>query len=167
MSALSGVSVNLVKTADEAAEFMRWLGERRAGELSVDTETTGLDPYADGAALRLVQFGDEMAGWAIPFEDWRGLTKQALNAYDGPIIFHNIAFESRWLGVHAEWNIPWERSHDTMIAAHLIDPTASVGLKPLSTRYIDKRAAAGQRLLDEAMTVNKWTWATVPIDYEG
>jgi DNA polymerase-1 len=164
---LDGIEVKLISCVDEAYEFMRWLGERRTSPLAVDTETTGLDPHEPGAALRLVQFGDAMTGWAIPFQRWGGVALEALEKFDGPLVFHNIAFEARWLKTHAAYELPWHRSHDTMIGAHLIDPTASVALKSLSSRYIDRRAVAGQRLLDEAMSQNKWTWATVPIEYGG
>lgn len=167
MSGLAGINVHLVSNTEEAGQFMSWLGERHQGEIAVDTETTGLSPYEDGAALRLVQFGDEMTGWAIPFERWGGVVLEALERYEDPLIFHNIAFEAKWLGVQAGYELPWHRSHDTMIAAHLVDPTGSVALKQLSTRYIDRKAAAGQHLLADAMSVNKWTWATVPIEYEG
>lgn len=164
---LAGISCNLVTNVDEAYEFMRWLGERRTTPLACDTETTGLSPHEPGAGLRLVQFGDAMTGWAIPFERWGGVVMEALGKFEGPLIFHNIAFEARWLKTHAGYELPWHRSHDTMIGAHLVDPTASVALKTLSARYIDRRAVAGQRLLDEAMAANKWTWATVPIEYDG
>lgn len=146
---------------------MRWLGERRTSPLACDTETTGLDPHEYGAGLRLVQFGDGMTGWAIPFERWGGVIVEALRKFEGPLVFHNVAFDARWLQVHAGFDLPWHRVHDTMIGAHLVDPTASVALKALSARYIDRRAVAGQRLLDEAMSANKWTWATVPIEYDG
>jgi DNA polymerase-1 len=164
---LSGITCNLVTSVDEASAFMRWLGERRTTPLALDTETTGLVPYDSGAALRLVQFGDGMTGWAIPFERWGGVAMEALQKFEGPLVCHNIAFEARWLKAHAGYELPWHRSHDTMIGAHLVDPTASVALKSLSARYIDRRAVAGQRLLDEAMHANKWTWATVPIEYDG
>jgi DNA polymerase-1 len=164
---LAGIETKLVTSVDEAHEFMRWLGERRTTPIAFDTETTGLSPYEPGAALRLCQFGDGMTGWAIPFQRWGGVVMEALNKLDGDLIFHNIAFEARWMKAHAGYHIPWHRAHDTMIGAHLVDPTASVALKSLSARYIDRRAVAGQRLLDEAMHANKWTWATVPIEYEG
>lgn len=164
---LDGIECKLISSVDDAYEFMRWLGERRTSPVALDTETTGLDPHESGAALRLVQFGDGMTGWAIPFQRWGGVVDEALGKFEGPLVFHNIAFEARWLKTHAGYEIPWHRAHDTMIGAHLVDPTASVALKSLCARYIDRRAVAGQRLLDEAMSTNKWTWATVPIEYEG
>ena len=64
------------------------------------------------------------------------------------------------------YRIPRERSVDTMLAAHIINPLGSGGLKPLSAKYVDRGAAAGQEALDNGMAANGWTWATVPITYE-
>lgn len=52
-----------------------------------------------------------------------------------------------------------------MLQAHIIDPLGPGGLKPLSRRLIDPRAAQGQSALDDAMRRNKWDWATVPVDF--
>ncbi|HYE80364.1 MAG TPA: hypothetical protein VEI97_20495, partial [bacterium] len=70
--------LNLITNVDEAQAFMRWLGERRP-VLGLDTETTGLKPYA-GDYVRMVQFGDAKTGWAISVHHWRGLIEQALRA---------------------------------------------------------------------------------------
>lgn len=166
MSALDGVNLQLVLTLDEAMEFKRWLGTRRANNaIAVDTETTGLDPRDPGAAIRLIQFGDTTHGWAIPWQDWRGLALEALNAWDGDWVYHNVAFERRWLECHSPYRVDFSRSWDTMIAAHILDPLASGALKTLSRIHVDPRAAAGQRRLDDGMTQNGWSWATVPVTY--
>jgi DNA polymerase-1 len=52
-----------------------------------------------------------------------------------------------------------------MTMAHLLNPLRPKGLKPLAGMYVDSKAVAAQRLLDEAMADNKWTWATVPVDF--
>lgn len=166
MSGLDGVQLHLVETLDEAMAFKRWLGERHEGDvIGVDTETTGLDPRAPGAGIRLIQFGDTQRGWAIPWEDWRGLALEALREWDGITAYHNCAFEYKWLDVHSPWKPLRERSVDTMIAANIIDPLGPGGLKPLSVKYVDRRAAAGQSSLDDAMTKNGWTWATIPVTF--
>jgi DNA polymerase-1 len=108
-----------------------------------------------------------MNGWAIPWEDWRGLAMEALREYDGTQIYHNIAFEMKWLHEHAPggYRIPRDRSVDTMIAAHISNPLGAGGLKPLAAKYVDSKAANSQAALDDAMAENKWTWATVPISF--
>lgn len=159
---LGGVSVNLVNSVDEATKFMSWLSERRP-VLAIDTETTGLNAWA--GKLRLVQVGDGMTGWSIPWEQWGGVFLEAMSRYEGPMTGHNWAFDARWLTIHTPWQIPWHRMHDTMIMAHVIDPTQLVGLKHLGDRFVDKRASAGEVLLKKAFHDNKWGWDTVPIDY--
>lgn len=159
---LDGVSVNLVNSVADAVDLMSWLGERRP-VLAVDTETSGLNAW--NGKLRLVQIGDAMTGWSIPWEQWGGVFLEAIRKYEGPITGHNFAFDARWLTVHTPWQIPWHRCHDTMIMAHVIDPTQAVGLKGLSDRFVDRRASAGEILLKKAFHDNKWFWDTVPIDF--
>lgn len=159
---LNGVNVNLISCVQDAVDLLSWLGERRP-VLAIDTETTGFNAW--GGKLRTVQIGDAMTGWTIPWEQWGGVFLEAMERYDGPITGHNWAFDARWLTVHTPWKIPWHRCHDTMIMAHVIDPTQAVGLKPLSDRFVDRRASAGEHLLKQAFHENKWSWDTVPIDF--
>ena len=161
---LSGITLNLVSNLDEANQMMRWLGERRPC-LAFDTETTGFDPYEPNAAIRLMQIGDAMTGWAVPAQMWGGVIIEALNKYEGPLVLHNSVFDLRWMKIHANWDAPYDRLHDTMIMGHLDDPTSSIALKSLSDRHISRKASAGQHLLKEAFDLNKWTWATVPTDF--
>src|ERR1700677_2499777 len=90
----AAVSLNLVESFADAEEFMRWLGERRP-VLACDTETGGLEWWKD--RLRLVQFGDPRAGWAVPWQDWGGLVKEAMRRYDGGVVFHNAKFDQHFL----------------------------------------------------------------------
>ena len=159
------LKVHLVDSVDEAYEMMRWLGERR-GVLAFDLETTGLDARADGAAIRLAQLGDENHGWAIPWERWSGVFLEALSRYDGQLTGHNVSFDNRWLEIHADWQVPWHRLHDTMIMSQIVEPGArGHGLKDLGDRHIDRRASAGQYRLKAAMKAQKWGWDTVPVDF--
>lgn len=157
------VEFTLVECWDEAAEFRRWLGERRP-VLAVDTETDGFR-WWDGQ-LRLVQFGDAHAGWAIPFDRWAGVVQEALRSYEGDVVFHNAKFDLHWLerfGAGPQRH----RVHDTAVMAHLVAPDQRVGLKEAASRWIDHRAAAGQDELKRAMAQAKWTWGTIPVEYEG
>jgi DNA polymerase-1 len=159
MSVLDHVNLHFVDSFSEAEEFMRWLGERRK-VMGVDTETGGFSPERN--RLRLVQFGDLNDGWAFPWERWSGLALEVLKKYEEPLVLHNSKFDARFLSLHGKFMWPWHLTNDTMCMAHLLDPLRSKGLKPLSAQLIDPKAAAAQRLLDEAMTKNKWTWDTVP-----
>lgn len=162
---LDHVNLKRVNTFEDAGEFMRWLGERRR-VLGVDTETGGFIPELN--RLRLAQFGDLNTGWAIDWERWSGLVIEALLRYEGDMVLHNSKFDMRFITHHAgkdypRW--PWERTHDTMTMAHILNPLRLKGLKPLSAMLIDPKAASAQKLLDEAMSKNKWTWDTVPTDF--
>jgi DNA polymerase I len=160
---VSTVTLNLVDDFDEAQNFMRWLGERRS-VLAVDTETGGLQWWRD--PLRLVQFGDGQTGWAIPWEEWSGLVKEAFRRLDGstPIAMHNAPFDVRYLernGCRLNRSV----CHDTRVMAHLVDPINPTGLKPLGVRYVDPQLAHLQSDLKGDFARNGWTWASVPFDF--
>lgn len=174
MADLSGVKLELVNTVDKAVEFISWLGERRPDDvIAVDTETGeipgndtkhALSPWH--GRLRLVQVGDGMTGWSIPWDGWNGVFLEAMKKFEGQIVCHNIAFEARWFALHSSWEMPWHRMHDTMIQSHIIDPLGSHALKTLTTQHVDGRSAGLQRIMDEGMAKNGWTWGTVPIDWQ-
>jgi DNA polymerase-1 len=174
ITGLDGVQLHLVDTVDKAREFLTWLGERRPLEaIAIDTETGELPgkPRKDALSpwhgqLRLVQVGDGMTGWSIPWDDWKGVFYEAMDRFEGPLVCHNIAFEAKWFDQHSAWKMPWYRSHDTMIMAKLIDPLGSGALKRLTSQYIDPQAAAAQSVLDYGMSDNGWTWGTVPIKFD-
>ena len=171
---LNDVKLHLVDNVDTSREFIAWLGERRPhNAISIDTETgenpggerkDALSPWH--GQLRLVQVGDGLTGWAIPWKEWSGVFYEAMDKFDGPIVCHNIAFEARWFDVQSNWDIPWERAHDTMIMAHIIDPLGSGALKRLASLYVDGRAAAMQETLDTSLATNGWTWGTVPTNFQ-
>jgi DNA polymerase-1 len=168
---LEHVQLHLVDSVDTAQDCLSWLGTRReSGVVAVDLETGELPgrPKSDALSayhgrIRLAQIGDENHGWAIPWEDWKGVFYQAMERWEGHVITHNVAFEGKWLSRQSRWDFPWHRVDDTMIAAQIVDPLGSAALKSLTSRYVDRRAAIMQQTLDQAMTTNGWTWGTVPI----
>jgi DNA polymerase-1 len=171
---LSNVKLHLVDNVDEAEKFLTWLSERRPhNAIAVDIETGELpgNPKKDALSpwhgrIRLVQVGDSETGWSIPWDDWKGVFYQAMDRYDGQIVCHNIAFEARWFDVQSRWNLPWHRSHDTMLMAQIINPLESAALKRLTAQYVDNKAAALQTHLDNSLHENGWTWGTVPVNFE-
>lgn len=162
-SPLADVSLHLVESIDDAMALKRWLGERRDGVVAFDTESGGLSPWK--TELRMVQFGDKRTGWAVPWERWGGVALEILNSYRGQWTAHNGVHDWKFLSVKAGYDLPWERLDDTLTMARIDDPSRANGLKPLGSSLIDRRAVAGQKALDEGMAANKWTWATVPIDF--
>lgn len=163
---LDNVQLHLVNDLEGALRLKSWLGERHENNLvACDTETTGLDPRDPGARIRLIQFGDTHHGWALPWEDWRGLALEILRGWDGTWGLWNSAFEMKWIGQHSDFQFPRNRTVDGMLGTHIIDPLGSGGLKQNATRRLDKRAGAGQNLLQEAFHKHGWDWGTVPIEY--
>ena len=171
---LQDVKLHLVDSVDKAREFLEWLGERRPhNAIAIDTETGELPGNPRDHALspwhgrlRLVQVGDGMQGWAIPWDQWKGVFYEAMERFDGPIVCHNIAFEARWFDIQSDWQLPWHRAHDTMIMAHIIDPLGSGALKRLAALHVDGRAVALQESLDISLIENGWTWGTVPTNFQ-
>lgn len=171
---LEGVRLELVDSVEQAEKFISWLGERRPhNALAIDTETGELPGNPRDHALspwhgrlRLVQVGDAMTGWSIPWDHWKGVFYEAMEKFDGPIVCHNVAFEARWFEIQSDWSIPWHRAHDTMIMAQLLDPLGSGALKKLTQQYIDPQAASLQRVLDDGLITNGWTWGSVPVTYQ-
>jgi len=156
---LDEVVLHLVQSVDDAQRLMQWLGERHAGEVAFDTETSGLSPEKDH--VRLAQLGDSRTGWAIPWERWGGVFEEAVKKYDGQLVAHNSSYDLAMLDGEG-LRLGRSRIEDTMLAAHVLDPISSVALKSLATRLVDPRAAVLQNELQNT----DWTWGTVPVDYE-
>lgn len=158
---LASIDVHLVRTWEDAQNFMSWLGNRRE-YLAIDTETTGLNVGRD--KIRLAQFGDHTAGYALAYGDWRGLIKQAIEGYQAPTVCHNLLYDSKMLKADGI-TIPQRWANDSMVMTWLMDPAAKMALKTAAARYVDPRAAAGQRILAELFATTGWNWATVPVDH--
>ena len=171
---LSSVKLHLVDSVEKAEQFLSWLGERRPyNAIAIDIETGEfLGEDAKGALspwhgdIRLVQVGDSEQGWAIPWNEWKGVFYQGIKDYDGPIVCHNIAFEAKWFAIRSDWDIPWHQAHDTMIMAKVIDPINSAALKTLAAKFIDYRSVALQETLGKQLKENGWTWGTVPVSFD-
>lgn len=161
------INMYLVNNIETAWAMKRWLGERREHNvLGLDTETSGLDAWAPDAKLRLIQIGDHKTGWAIPWEGWGGAAIECMDDWEGEWTLHNAAFDAKWLKRHAQWEMPWHRTNDTMIMGQIERPGERNDLKYLSTQFIDPRADAGQKDLKDAMAKNGWGWGDIPVDLE-
>ncbi|MBP2323315.1 DNA polymerase-1 [Kibdelosporangium banguiense] len=146
--------------------------------LGLDTETTGLKIYSRGFRTRLVQFGDKERAWVLRADQFRGVIAEALAAQELRFAAHNAPFDLLVLdrcGL-ASLESLGPRTFDTYILAHLCDPRtehdggAGLGLKPLSTVYVDNDAADTAKGLYEVFRreykANKSTgWALIDIDH--
>lgn len=156
---LGDVQLHLVNSLDEAMNLLRWLGERRRlNALGVDTETGGFDRVND--PLRMVQVGDENAGWAIPWERWGGVFEDIARRWEGDFILHNAPFDLAFLDREGV-KLPRHRVHDTMVQAAINESHMSKALKNQAARHVDA-AAAGLQL---SLGGTGFDWATVPIEF--
>lgn len=165
MKSIEEVDLKLVENFEDVQEFFRWLGERR-NFLGWDTETTSLNPYASDARLRLFQFGDCDTGFVFRADRWMGVMDQVFKTYKGKMTGQNVFFDVRWTEAHSDGIKVPGNMYDTRIMGHILDPTRSTSLKAMSARFLSPAAKALQGALDGAMRKQKWTWATVPYDFE-
>ena len=156
------LELHIVRSIDDVLAMKTWLGERR-DIMGLDIETSGLDAFKPGARIRSIQVGDQRHGWFVPYELWGGAALEILKSWEGNIALHNSAFDLKFLQLHAGWEVPWNRIHDTMIMAQIMYPGKPAGLKELSAKYVDPRANIGEKYLKQAFKDNDWTWDTVPI----
>lgn len=164
---LGNVRFHLVETIDDVNACLEWLSGQTGTRIGCDTETTGLDKIHD--RVRLVQFGDEHDGFAIPIDRWWGLVAEIVDRWargGGRFVFHHAKFDIAHLRNHGI-NIPVHLVDDTMMLAHISDPTVSIGLKQQAAKHIDPRAASAQSSLDAVMASGGYTWATIPITATG
>ncbi len=158
---LADIRCNFVQTTDDMFALKRWMGERRP-ILGIDTETGGFDWWRQ--ELRMVQVGDALTGWSIPFQDWRGLCKEIIGGYTEPIVFHNFKFDCLYLehnGVH----VPRANLHDSEVLVHLDNSSMPKSLKASATRMISNGFAGGQVALDQAFAEGGWSWDTIPLEH--
>jgi len=161
-TSLSGVKLHLVDCTDTAHEMMRWLST--TSRIGFDVEATGLDRQRD--RVRTCQIGDEVHGWTIPWDRWGGVVEEVVARYEGHFTIHNVAYDYLITGNSCGVWLPRPRCRDTRVAAHVLHPDRSTGLKALARRYVDPHAAGLSRQLDDTLSQrNGWTWATVPVDY--
>jgi DNA polymerase-1 len=159
---LHDVKLNLVETIEDVTACLEWLSGLTCDRIGFDTETTGLSPEVD--SVRLVQFGDAFTGWAIELDRWYGLVEEIVRRWQrhGRFAAHNARYDVAMLRKHGI-HIPVHLVDDTMMLAHIINPTISVGLKQQSRKHVDPHAADMQRQLDDVMRSGEYTWATIPI----
>ena len=168
MGGVPSIGINVVDDVEDVALFWQWLTCRRPW-LAVDTETTGLDPLAPGFRLRMVQFGDLDAGWALDFQRWRGVVEDAfgwLHANGTVSVFHNANYDVAVLASQGV-KMNWDLIGDTYVLA-AVDGYAdeSRRLKDLASERFGHWARQGESVLHRAMRTNGWTWETVPMNFQ-
>ncbi|WP_224769500.1 DNA polymerase [Nocardioides ochotonae] len=145
--------------------------------LGLDTETTNLNVYAPGFAVRLVQLGNDREAWVLRADRFRDHIVRALRQ-PRRFTVHNASFDlqviDRALGVPIEDLAP--RTFDTRILAHLLDPRqrheggTGLALKELSEVYVDPSAPDTQAGLHEVFrrdyrATKETGWSVIDVDH--
>ncbi|MFG2183056.1 DNA polymerase [Streptomyces abikoensis] len=145
------VRVHVPATPAQLDAFLAWAQRAdERGPIALDTETSGLAIFADGYALRTVQFGDAHDAWVIHWERGGAFRHASLQVLRQArrFVIHNAAFD--WLVLDRHAGVPVEdlapRTRDTRVMAALVDPRqpqeggTGTALKPLSAYYLDPAA---------------------------
>lgn len=172
------MTINVVESEEDLAGFRDFI----RGNLSIlglDSETTGLDIYADGFRCRLVQFGTPTESWVVPVERGPRFAEDVRLALLGVqrFVLHNAAYDlqvfERSLGVPMAKM--WPKVVDTKILAHLEDPRGreeggiGTGLEEVTRHYIDPDVADNVKtLMVDLAKAHKTTkanvWKKVPFE---
>lgn len=158
---LDNVKLRLVESIDDVIEFRNWAAQTRETPLCVDTENGGLNPFLH--RLRLMQVGDMWTGWAFT-PQWWGAAAEVIRRYDRRLGFFNSPYDWRFLrqaGIAARWDV----TDDMLLGGHLHNSLRPGGLKQQGDQLIDSRCSAGEKMLKDAMSKQKWDWDTVPFDF--
>lgn len=162
------LSINVLTSPCDVSSFWEWLTKPERKFIAADTETTGLDVYEKGFKVRLIQFGDSEGGWAIPFQEWRGLvsgvfdwaSKQRLE-----IDWWNFNYDSGALeqeGLKLDYSIMSDGYVLAGLGGHC---DLSRELKVNGVKELGPWANAGQSVLKDGMKAQGWNWANVPIGW--
>ena len=144
----------LVTLPRQVDQFFTWLEQQRT--VAIDTETTGLDPYARLNPSRIcgVSFYAPSEGWYLPFRHGTGVNlpvsvlhdlvkrlSDRVNAGDLLLKTWNGKFDIHML--HCEGlEIPISGVHDAMLAAHLMNENEpTFALKKLSDKYLGDQSS--------------------------
>ncbi|MEW1546914.1 DNA polymerase [Streptomyces tsukubensis] len=175
------VVINVLEDAEDVPEFVSWVRRHRSA-LGCDTETTGLDWWAEDFRLRLVQFGTEDTSYVLPVELSDELLAAAVGAirFAEKLIFHNAPYDALVLDATTDLTVEeiWPKVVDTKILSHLVDSRGEAdggvghGLAALTRHYVDSGVAARIKgsmteIAKSLKTTKAEVWKTVPWDHGG
>src|SRR5262245_31404501 len=139
------VKVNLVDTWQKFDQLIDSL----RGEVSWDSETTGLYPWADDAKVISVGFGTADGEFGIPFHHpksmWTPIDLERMvtrldkvirlrqKTGELTLVTQNGKFDHLWMRVH--YGVKWYPDFDTLLAHHLIDENDLHDLEHLAQLY--------------------------------
>jgi DNA polymerase-1 len=145
------------EASDAREDFNRFLAaaKERGAVLALDCETTGIDPYASGFAVRLWSVSDGRQAWAVDARDERtcALLTAVFDRWPHGLAVHNVAYDvpvaCRTLPVDvAALTAGADRLADTMILARLCRPDEQrIGLKEMAKLEFGNAALAAEERL--------------------
>jgi DNA polymerase-1 len=128
----------IIRTLDKWNEFIDDFVE--ADVFAYDTETTGLDWMADGAAINSLQIATDKHTWVLPLAirdtPWvRGQREEFVETIvrlsaGKTAVAQNGKFDNHWM--MADYGRMFHLSFDTQLASHALDENRPHSLKPLS-----------------------------------
>ena len=173
------VTINVVETVDDLDGFRNFI-RSNLRILGCDSETTGLDIFADTFKCRLVQFGTATESWVVPVEYGGEFVEVVARSLRGvqKLIFQNAAYDlqvfDRCLNVPMEEL--WPKVVDTKILAHLVDPRGKQeggsghSLEDLTRTHIDVAVADSVKTLMKTLATDTGSkvadiWKTVELNH--
>lgn len=161
MRVLANGSIHVPETRADLTELYSWI--ERQHTLALDTETTGLDIYADDHRLRLIALATPTEAYVFPYETF-GLALNLVPLLQSKrLIMHNASYDIQVLDRHLGGGIRkwWSRTRDTRILAHQVDPRGNdeggVGqtLEKLLEHYVPDCYKLQKELKAEFMRLRK------------
>jgi len=100
-----------------------------SGPMAVDVETTGLDIFAAGFGVRMVQLAVCERAWCFPIEGYAAVDQllRDVLASRPMLLAHNASYDLMVLDRfgYVELGEAWSRMSDTRIMGHLLDPRST------------------------------------------
>lgn len=107
----------------------------------------GLAIYADGDLPRYLAWGHPVQNNCNILEATDTLENILANV-DDEYVFHNAPFDCSIIEEQLGLHVPWERVHDTMLQAFLIDPFGELSLKPLAEQLLGEPPSEQEAVRD-------------------
>lgn len=172
------VEVRVIENDHDFMDAIHFVSRHEAYELSVDTETTGLDIFSPTFRIRTLQFGDRNVAYVYRMQSVRdrNAVKLLRLLFARGVNLHNAPFDLLSIDVTGLYplHLMEDMYHDTRLMCHLLDPRSKMdggvgfGLKEQTAKHIDPSAPDTQNgLKEEFHKIGKTLatgWAAIDTD---